>query len=224
MEPFVVNDNGRMPTPGLDDNALVLRVAQGDVIAFGLLYDRYVRTVYALAMHLLGASEAEEAVQDIFLRLWNKADQFDGTRGSFAGWFMTIARNHAFRALSVRSRRQRIESAEDIDRLLARKVDPTVDVEEQAWVHVQERAALLALNELPVEQRRVLVLAYFSGLSQSAIAQHLDVPLGTIKKRTQLGLRKLRQTLARERLMNDTAIASDDSISSSTRARVNDGL
>lgn len=224
MELSVVNDNGQIPSSGLDDNALAIRVAQGDVVAFGLLYDRYVRTVYALAVHLLGASEAEEAVQDIFLRLWNKADQFDADRGSFAGWFMTIARNHAFRALSTRSRRQRIESAEDIDRLLAQTVDTTVDVEEQAWIHVRERAALLALNELPVEQRHVLVLAYFSGLSQSAIAQHLDLPLGTIKKRTHLGLQKLRRAMVREQLTNDTAIASDDSISSSKRARTNDGL
>jgi RNA polymerase sigma-70 factor (ECF subfamily) len=224
MEPSVVNDNGRILSTDPDDNALVIRVAQGDVIAFGLLYDRYVRAVYALAVHLLGTSDAEEAVQDIFLRLWNKADQFDAARGSFAAWFMTIARNHAFRELDMRSRRQRIESAEDIDRLLSQRADTTTDVEEQAWLHEQGRAALLALNALPVEQRRVLVLAYFGGLSQSAIAQHLDQPLGTVKKRTQLGLQKLRRALDREHGTNAPAVTADDSISSSTRARIHDGL
>lgn len=225
MVSSVVNDNGRMPTFGPDDdNALVIQVARGDVIAFGRLYDRYVRTVYAIAVHLLGTSEAEEAVQEIFLRLWDKAEQFDVTRGSFAGWFMTIARNHAFRELSARSRRQRIEAAEGIDQLLAQIADPKVDVEEQAWILEQGRAALVALNELPVEQRHVLVLAYFSGLSQSAIARHLDLPLGTIKKRTQLGLQKLRRALAREQLTNGTAIAPDDSIPTPTKARLTDGL
>jgi RNA polymerase sigma-70 factor (ECF subfamily) len=224
MEPAVVNDNGRLPAPIPNDNALVLRVAQGDVIAFGMLYDRYVGAVYALAVHLLGASDAEEAVQESFLRLWNNASQFNETRGSFAGWFMTIARNYAFHELNTRGRRQRLEAAEDIDRLLARTVDRSANVEEQAWIHEQERAALRALGELPADQRTVLVLAYFSGLSQSAIAQHLQLPLGTVKKRMRLGLQKLRRAMAREWLTNDTAIASNDSLASLQKARIDDEL
>jgi RNA polymerase sigma-70 factor (ECF subfamily) len=137
---------------------------------------------------------------------------------------MTIARNYAFHELSARGRRQRIEAAEDIDRLLARTVDRSANVEEQAWIHEQERAALLALGELPADQRTVLVLAYFSGLSQSAIAQHLQLPLGTVKKRMRLGLQKLRRAMAREWLTNDTAIASDDSLASLQKARINDEL
>ena len=224
MEPAVVNDSDSLPAPSPNDNALVIRVAQGDVLAFDALYERYVRAVYAFAVHLLGVSDAEEAVQEIFLRLWNSASQFDETRGSFAGWFMTIARNHAFHELRTRSRRQRIEAAEDIDRLLARAVDKSTNVEEQAWIHEQERVALFALGELPAEQRTVLVLAYFSGLSQSAMAQHLHLPLGTVKKRTRLGLEKLRRAMARERLMNDRAISPDDSLASSQKALIQNEL
>jgi RNA polymerase sigma-70 factor (ECF subfamily) len=225
MVSSVVDDDDQVPVSSADDDiALVVRTAQGDVTAFGRLYDRYARTVYTLAVHLLGGSEAEEAVQDIFLRLWNKADQFDATRGTFAGWFMTIARNHMFRQLGTRNRRQRVELAEDIDQILAQTADPRVDIEEQAWLLEQGQAALAALNELPAEQRHVLVLAYFGGLSQSAIAQHLDLPLGTIKKRTRLGLHKLRQALAPGRLANSATIDPESTHSSPTKARMTDGL
>jgi RNA polymerase sigma-70 factor (ECF subfamily) len=224
MVSLVVNDD-QVPVAGADDDsALVSQIAQGDAIAFGRLYDRYAKAVYALAVHLLGTSEAEEAVQEIFLRLWNNASQFDATRGTFAGWFMTIARNYAFRQLSNRSRRQRIESAEDIDRLLAQMADPQVNVEEQAWLIEQGRAARVALNALPPEQRHVIVFAYFSGLSQSAIAQHLDLPVGTIKKRTRLGLQRLRRALASDSRIHGATISPDDSISPPTKARMTDGL
>lgn len=184
--------------PELSDETLVARVARRDVAAFTILYDRYAGPVYTLAAHMLGRSEAEEIVQATFLRLWNKAEQFDAARGAFGAWFMTIARHHALDELRRRGQRQRLVAAEGIDRVLTEVTDPAPDVEEQAWLRERGDAVLRALNDLPDEQRRVLVLAYFGGLSQAAIAECLGLPLGTVKKRIRLGLQKLRAALLQQ--------------------------
>jgi RNA polymerase sigma-70 factor, ECF subfamily len=178
------------------DETLAARVAGRDVAAFGLLFDRYAQTVYVFAAHLLGAADAEEIVQEVFLRFWNRAGQFDPLRGSFRGWFMAIARHQILNELRRRSQEQRQLAADAIDRVLAEAADPAVDVEEAARLHERQESVLRALGELPEEQRRALVLAYFGGLSHSAIAQLLELPLGTVKKRIQLGMQKLRAALA----------------------------
>jgi RNA polymerase sigma-70 factor (ECF subfamily) len=183
-------------TPEPSDEALVTLVAHGDLTAFSLLYDRYDRPVYAMAAHLLGSAEAEEVVQETFLRLWRSAAQFDETRGRCAPWLLAIARHEVLTRLRRRTREQRLALADDIDRLLATAPDHAIDVEEQVWRRERGDLILQALNELPPEQRRVLVLAYFGELSQATIAASLGCPLGTVKKRVRLGLQKLRQQLA----------------------------
>ncbi len=185
-----------MHDPG--DEELARRVGQHDKVAFTELYDRYARSVYALAVHVLGSTEAEEAVQEIFLRFWNKADQFDAARGSFGAWFMTTARHRILDKLRTQSRQQRIVVGEAIDELLSNVADGSVSVEDQAWLRLQGNVILSALNELPFEQRQVIVLAYFGGLSQSVMAEYLGLPLGTVKKRVQLGMQKLRTALERQ--------------------------
>jgi DNA-directed RNA polymerase specialized sigma24 family protein len=109
---------------GFSDEALVARVVQRDVTAFTVLYDRYARPVYVVAAYMLGSAEAEEAVQELFLRLWRKADQFDPSRGSFNNWFMAISRHHLQDQLRRRSLQQRVMAAEQIDQLLTETVDP----------------------------------------------------------------------------------------------------
>src|ERR671918_132205 len=177
------------------DEVLVERVCRQDVTAFSLLYDRYARSVYVLAVTALDRAEAEEIVQEVFLRLWRKADQFRPERGPFGAWFMTIARHLVWDVLR-RLHREPSLAAEVIDQLLMKSVNSTVNVEEEAWSQEVGEAVLHALQGLPAEQRRALVLAYFGGLSQSSIAQHLGWPLGTVKKRIRLGLQKLRTALA----------------------------
>ena len=181
--------------PEPTDETLAARVATGDLAAFSLLYDRYERPVYTMAAHLLDAVEAEDVVQEVFLRLWRGVAQFDETRGRFAPWFMTITRHEVLARLRRRTREQRLALAEDIDRVLAANPDPAIDIEEQAWRRERGDFVLHALNTLPVEQRRVLVLSYFGDLSQATIAESLGWPLGTVKKRIRLGLRKLRRAL-----------------------------
>jgi RNA polymerase sigma-70 factor, ECF subfamily len=176
------------------DEALVERVRPRDVIAFGQLYDRYARPIYVLAVTALDRAEAEEIVQEVFLRLWRKADQFQPERGPFGAWFMTIARHQVWDVLR-RLHREPSLAAEVIDQLLMESSINAANVEE-AWSQEVGQAILHALRGLPVEQRRALVLAYFGGLSQSSIAEHLGWPLGTVKKRIRLGLQKMRTALA----------------------------
>jgi RNA polymerase sigma-70 factor (ECF subfamily) len=187
------------PLPEPSDEALAARVAQRDVAAFSQLFDRYAQLIYVFAGQMLGTADADEIVQEVFLRFWKSASQFDGGRGSFRAWFMAIARHQILNELRRRSQEQRRQAADQIDRLLEEAADPSVDVEEAAWLRERQDVVLRALGELPDEQRRALVLAYFGGLSHSAIAQQLGWPLGTVKKRIQLGMQKLRAALAQHR-------------------------
>ena len=188
--------DAQLPSTELSDEMLMTLVVQRNVAAFSLLFDRYAQTVYVLAAHMLGSTDAEEVVQEVFLRCWNKAEQFDAARGSFRSWFLTVARHYVLNELRRHTLHQRLQAVAEIDQLLASAADPAADVEAVAWQHVQQDDILRALTGLPDEQRQALVLAYFGGLSHAQIAQHLGWPLGTVKKRIQLGLQKLRTALA----------------------------
>jgi len=185
--------------PDPTDEILAAHVARGDVAAFATLYDRYAHRIYAWAAHVVGSTEAEDVVQEVFARLWNKAGQFDANRGRFAWWFGAVVRHHLLGQLRRRTVQQRIVAADEIDRVLADVADRGAGPEDLAWSHEQAGDIRQALATLPEEQRRVLVLAYFTGLSQSQIAAHTATPLGTVKKRTRLALQKLRERLGSER-------------------------
>ena len=173
------------------------RIARGDVAAFAAVYERYAARVHAWAAHALGAGAADDAVQEVFIRVWRKAHQFDPARGRFVTWLMAIARHHVLRELE-RSGRERRVGADEIDAALRSLVDPAPGLDERAWLSEQERLVGRALVELPAEQRRVLVLGYFLGMTQSQMSRSLEVPLGTVKKRVRLGLRKLRAAMTGE--------------------------
>jgi len=195
------------------DVVLAARTADGDVSAWSTLYDRYAPSVYAFAAHTLGKEHAEDIVQDAFLRLWHSAGRFDVNRGAFSAWFYAIVRHRIRDELRHRRREERLMVAGDADDLLAETPIPGVDVDEAVMQRERGQAVLRALQSLPPDQRRVLVLAYFgAGLSQRSIADYLDCPLGTVKKRTRLGLEKLRTLL-------DSADASRDRSADSKEAR-----
>jgi RNA polymerase sigma-70 factor (ECF subfamily) len=210
--------------PEPTDEALAARVAAGDLAAFAALYDRYERSVYVLAVHLLDATEAEDVVQEAFLRLWRNADQFDERRGRFAPWFLAIARHEVLGRLRRRTREHQLTLADDLDRIFAAIPDPTNDVEDQVWRRERGDQVLRALNELPLEQRRVLVLAYFGELSQTTIAASLGWPLGTVKKRVRLGLRKLRQALTLRNAEGDAARGNGPPDGTVTPVRLHDRI
>jgi RNA polymerase sigma-70 factor (ECF subfamily) len=194
------------------DETLVELVARRDVDAFDLLYDRYARVVHGMAIVMLGRSEAEEAVQEVFLRLWARAGQYDSKRGLFRPWFMTLARNHILNLLRARGPERRTTMVDDIEQLLAGQPDPAVDLEASTADGERQREMLQALRALPEEQRRVLIMAYFGGLSQSVIARQLSLPLGTVKKRTRLGLRKLRAILEEQEAASEAPDPDKDKV------------
>jgi len=177
------------------DEELARLVAAGDVTAFSTLYDRYAARVYSWAAHVIGAGRAEDVTQDVFLVLWRKAGQFDETRARFSVWFMTVARNRVRRELRSVSSGQVVMGVEEIEQRLLRLGQAGDDPLEAAAERLAAERVRRAVAELPQEQRRVLLLAYFGALSQSAIASRLGIPLGTVKKRVRLGMAKLRTAM-----------------------------
>ncbi len=175
------------------DEALCARVAERDVAAFEALYDRYRDRVYAWAAHVLGPRQAEDTTQEVFALLWRRAGQFNPSRGQFTQWFWALTRNHILRDLRGISRQKRTQIADQIAALISTAI--AEGVEEAAFARVDTQRALDTLGRLPPDQRRVLVMSYFVGLSHSAIAEELSLPLGTVKKRARLGMQKLRQAL-----------------------------
>lgn len=171
--------------------ALLPAVARGDVSAFEALYDRYASTVYGLLLRILGNPEdAQEVLQETFVKAWTSAKMFNAVRGSEIAWLVSIARSRGIDRL--RSRRTRLEREEEAGR------EPHTEraSAEDEIVRAEECTAVRgALAELPPPQRLALELAYYEGLSQSEIAARLNQPLGTVKTRMQLGMKKMRERL-----------------------------
>jgi len=176
------------------DATLVQRLLQRDVRAFEELYDRHSRIVYGLVLRILQqAATAEEVVQDIFLQLWRNASQYDGSRGPFLPWLLTLARNRALDHLRLKSERQR--RREDQPEELPPVAVSAPDFEGK--LDDQRRAVRLRelMSALQPQQKRAIELAYFEGLSHSEIAARLQEPLGTVKSWIRNGLLKLKEGL-----------------------------
>jgi RNA polymerase sigma-70 factor (ECF subfamily) len=173
------------------DIELLRAVAGGDEVALSALYDRYRLILFGLLLRILHSrAEAEDCLQEIFLQVWRQADSFDEARGRPFTWLVTLARSRAIdrlRSLSSRDRTAR-DAAREV-------VEETSDAVTDAIRSEQSRVVRAALDALPVEQRRVLELAYYEGLTQSEIAERLNQPLGTIKTRTRSGMMKLKELL-----------------------------
>lgn len=176
-----------------DDRQLITTIALGDPEALVMLYDRYGRMAFGLAYRILGdAATAEEVVQDAFLRVWRQAESFDANRGNVRAWLFSIVHHRAIDLLRGRYGKRRTESAlDEIEHALA-----TPDIWGEVSQTLQQEQIRTAVRELPVEQRHTIELAFFEGLTHSEIAERTGVPLGTIKSRMRLGLRKLRDALA----------------------------
>ena len=166
------------------------RVAAGDAEAFEAIYDRHSRSVHSYLVAQLGRSgEAEEVCQDAFLALWRHASRFDPRRGSVRGWLIGIARNQALDRLRAHARRARAETAAHAIAAL----EPFQDPVSRAGADRAEAARLRRLlDDLPAEQRDVLLLVHYGGLTQREIAEVTGLPLGTVKSRLRLGLARVR--------------------------------
>jgi RNA polymerase sigma-70 factor, ECF subfamily len=173
----------------LADEDLISLVAQGDAEAFAVLYDRHGRAAYSLAYRMMGERQAaEDLAQDAFLKVWRSATSYRADRGSVRTWLLSIVHNRGIDQLrSLASRRRTQEKLE----ASAPKSQPS-EAFSESWRNTQREQVREALGTLPKEQLKILELAYFSGYTHVEIAELLDVPLGTVKGRMRLGLKKIR--------------------------------
>jgi RNA polymerase sigma-70 factor (ECF subfamily) len=172
---------------GAAEESLLRRMAAGDEQALRLLYDRCSPTVLAVALRILRSrGEAEDVVQDAFVEAWKRASTFDPRRGTAFSFVLAIARSRALDRLRSRGAEGRATQA------FAREEKGPVPLPIESAEQRQDRDRIQgALASLPAEQRAVLELAYFEGLSQTEIAARTGDPLGTVKTRCRLALEKL---------------------------------
>jgi RNA polymerase sigma-70 factor (ECF subfamily) len=174
---------------GSDDERLIGAIAQGDRDALGLLYDRYAPTMLAVAQRVLGAAQpAEDLVQDVFLEAWHRARHYDASRGTVRTWLMLRLRSRAIDRKRAAQRARRVDLDEaKLGEQSARDGEP---------ISAREASTLRGLlAELSSEQKAVLELGYFGGLSCAEIASRLDVPIGTVKSRMSRAIAHLRVRL-----------------------------
>jgi RNA polymerase sigma-70 factor (ECF subfamily) len=176
-----------------DDRDLVRRLKNRDQTAMGELYDRYGRLAFSLIIRIVrNEGIAEDLVQETFLRVWNRSASFDEEKGALGPWVLAVARNRAIdyvRSLEARQTRNSME----LDTLERPGLCAVVD---DSFLQV-DRVHLLktAFDKLPPNQRMVLELAYFEGMSQTEMAERMKQPLGTVKTWVRTALRSLREEI-----------------------------
>ncbi len=182
--------------PEVADGELMLKVRSGDEDAFRGLFARYSPNAKALAMRVVKRSHlAEEIVQEVFLALWKDPQSYDANRGSVKTWLMGMVHHRAV-DLVRREESQRRRAQEAGRKVVEIEDDPAEQIVIALGAPEERRAVREALATIPEEQRDVLEMMYFDGLSQSQVADKTGLPLGTVKSRTLLGMRRLRTSLA----------------------------
>jgi len=180
------------PEPAQNNDVELLKaIAAKDEAALAQIYDRYRVILFGLLVRILNnREEAEDVLQEVFLQVWRRAADFDETRGRPFTWLVTLARSRGIDRLRSLASRERVAVAG------AREATEEVsDAATDAFRSEQRGLVTNALAQLPEEQKRPLMLAYFDGLTQSEIASMLGAPLGTVKTRMRTGMIKLRELL-----------------------------
>lgn len=176
----------------LSDEILAARIAQRDVDALEILYDRFASRVFTLAAMLSDPVEAERILLQVFSRLWIEVDQFRFHGGTFQDWFLNLTRTHILNS-QVRNGRQ---TAQDRVDAINRWLSETASRSTKVWKEVHQPASQVrvwqALQGLTIEQRCVIVLAGYGGFKQKEIAQLLNWPLSAVEQHARLGLQELR--------------------------------
>ena len=172
-----------------DEDLISLVAAKGNEEAFAALYDRHGSAAYSLAYRMLGEKQAaEDLMQDAFLKVWRNAESYRTERGSVRTWILSIVHNRGIDQLrSLASRRRTQDRVE-----ASAPVSQPSEAFAQTWRNSQREQVREALGTLPAEQLKILELAYFSGYTHVEIAELLELPLGTVKGRMRLGLKKIR--------------------------------
>ena len=182
--------------PEPKDEQLIAAICIGEESAIEALYERYHRYAYSLAYRILrDPLAAEDIVQDAFLSIWRKASSYQAKNGSVQNWIQAIVRNRAIDKIRASAHRDyqwtplQVENEQD-------PPSDEPDVWEQAWQSEQHRIIREVIKQIPVEQRMVIELAYFGGLTHAEISEQYHIPLGTVKGRMRLGLQKMKALLA----------------------------
>ncbi len=171
------------------DEDLISFVGQGDAEAFTTLYDRHSRAAFSLAYRMMGERQAsEDLAQDAFLKVWRSASSYRAERGSVRTWILSIVHNRGID--QIRSQASRRRTQEKIEASAPRSQPSEAFAE--TWRNTQREQVREALGTLPPEQLKILELAYFSGYTHVEISDLLGLPLGTVKGRMRLGLKKIR--------------------------------
>ncbi len=182
-----------MPSPENADAELIDRLRNRDPEGLGAAYDRYGQVAYSLFLRITrDQSAAEDLVQELFIRLWNRARDFDASKATLGVWLLSIARNMAIDHVRSAQARfaMRLRPMEYIDQLAL-----AAHASEPESVIDRGRAVSTAFTSLSFNEKRVLELAYFEGFSQTEIAERLKEPLGTVKSWTRSGLRRMRKVI-----------------------------
>ncbi len=175
------------------ERLLISRVQANDFGAVEELYERYSRQAFGLALKILNSAEAaEDAVQDAFLRFWKQPGNFDPERGRFVTWLLSVVHNLCIDQLRRKRHNLLSLDQEETQERLNYLADESATVEEEVWLGMQRSAINHALKHLPTEQRAVIELAFFKGLTHNEIALQTGQPLGTVKSRIRQGLMKLK--------------------------------
>jgi RNA polymerase sigma-70 factor (ECF subfamily) len=189
---------GRVQVADLDDVELHRRLSSGDRGAFDELYRRYSGIAYGLAYRLCGTQPlAQDVVHDAFLAILRAPEAYDPARGAFRSFFLALVHHRGVDAIRREERmRARTERAANLEPL--EDEDPADSVTEEVYLGFRREQVREALSGLSHDQRQVLDMAYFGGMTQVEIAKELGIPLGTVKTRTFAALRKLRAALQEE--------------------------
>ena len=184
------------PMKSSDDVALVRRLADRRPEALAELYDRFSPLLLAIARRIvISPADAEEILQETFLQAWNQAERYDSSRSSVSTWLVLIVRSRALDRLRQKQSRDRVAAAVEAEPVGS---ETSARSDESVLIHERRKRVRSALAGLPPEQKNVMELSFFEGFSQTEIAERTETPLGTVKTRALLAMKKLRRELRDE--------------------------
>jgi len=167
-----------------------MRLCQRDSTAFDYLYDHYSGALYSVVIRIVRKEEvAEELIQDVFVKIWDKINSYDSSKGRLFTWMLNIARNQAIDKTRSKEMSQG-RKTDDIDNLVTK-----IDRQESAELPIDSIGLKETLMMLPEDQRFVIDHLYLKGFTQSELAEEFNIPLGTVKTRTRMALKELRSIL-----------------------------
>ncbi len=191
-----------VPYTALDDGALLALIARSNTEALSVLYDRYSRLVYTVAVHVVGdTAAAEEITQDVFVRVWESATTYRSDLAKVSSWMVSITRYRAIDELRRRKARPQSDLTDWFEDNEDRLSD-SVDLEDLTVTAMQRDSIRQGVASLPPDQQQALRLAFFKGMTYQEIAEQLGEPLGTVKSRICLAMRKLRDYFLESGLMD----------------------